>query len=47
MIQRFSHSNSFYKVDNTYVYAHLVIATLGSQYAYTIAPFKRENNGCG
>ena len=47
MIQRFAHSNPFYKVDKSTLYAQLVISTLVSQYASTIAPFKRENNGRG
>ena len=47
MIHKFALSHPFYKADNTTVYAQLVISTLGSQYASTIAPFKRAKNGCG
>ena len=43
-IQRFEHSHPFYKADNATLYAHLGIATLGSQYASTIAPFKTAKN---
>ena len=47
MIQRFSHTHPLYKAYNDTVYVQLVIATLVSQYASTIAPFKIENNGHG
>ena len=47
MIKRFAHSHPFYKADKATVYSQLVIATLRSQYAYKIAPFKRAKNGCG
>ena len=47
MIQRFSHTRHLYKADNATVYAQLMIATLGSQYASTISPFKRAKNGRG
>ena len=39
MMQSFTHSHPFYKANNAIIYAQLVIATLGSQYASTIAPF--------
>ena len=47
MIQRFAHSHPFYKGVNATVYAQLVIATLGSQYASKFSPFKIAKNGCG
>ena len=47
MIHRFAHSHPFYKAYNATVYAQLVIATIWSQYASTIAPFKRSKNGRG
>ena len=47
IIQRFAHSHPFYKADNATVYDLLVIATLGSQYASTIVPFKIVENGRG
>ena len=47
MIQRFTHSNPFYKADNATVYAQIVIFTLGSQYTSTIATFQIEKNCCG
>ena len=46
-IQRSKHTHPLYKAYNATVYAQLVIATLGSQYASTINPFKIANNGCG
>ena len=47
MIQRFKHSHPFYKADNDKVYDQLVIDSLGSQYASTIATFKIAKNGRG
>ena len=47
MIQRFAHNQPLYKADNATVYSQLVVATLSSQYASTISPFKRANNVCG
>ena len=47
MVHQLAHSHPFYKADNATVYDLLVIATLGSQYASTIVPFKIVENGRG
>ena len=47
MVHPLAHSHPFYKADNATVYDLLVIATLGSQYASTIVPFKIVENGRG
>ena len=45
MVQRMPHSHPLYRPDNATGYAQLVTATLGTQYASTIAPFKRTKDG--
>ena len=45
MVQRLSHGQAAHRVDNATGYSQLVTATLGTQYAPTIAPFKRAKNG--
>ena len=47
MIQRFANSHPLYRLDNANVYAQLMIAALGSQYASNIDPFKIVNNSRG
>ena len=47
MVNRLSHTHPHYRVDNATGYAQLVTATPGTQYAATIAPFKRTRNGRG
>ena len=47
LIARMSHSHALYRPDNATGYAQLVTATLGTQYASTIAPFKRAKDGRG
>ena len=47
MIARMPHTHALYRPDNATGYAQLVTATLGTQYASTIAPFKRAKNGRG
>ena len=47
MISRMSHTHALYRPDNATGYAQLVTATLGTQYASTIAPFKRAKDGRG
>ena len=42
-----SHTSPLYRVDNATGYSQLVTATLGTNYASTIAPFKRTKNGRG
>ena len=44
---RMSHAHALYRPDNATGYAQLVTATLGTQYASTIAPFKRAKDGRG
>ena len=41
----FGHTHPLFRPDNATGYAQLVTATLGTQYASTIAPFKRTKNG--
>ena len=45
MVNRMSHAHPLYRPDNATGYAQLVTATLGTQYASTIAPFKRTKDG--
>ena len=45
MVHRLSHTHPYFRVDNATGYAQLVTATLGTQYAATISPFKRTRNG--
>ena len=45
MIQRFSHTHSLFKQDNSMVYSLLDEATRGTIYAPTIKPFARTKNG--
>ena len=45
MVARMSHTHPLFRADNATGYAQLVTATLGTQYASTIAPFKRTKNG--
>ena len=40
MVKRLSHTSPHYRVDNATGYAHLVTATIGTQYALTLASFK-------
>ena len=47
MVQRIAHTHPLYRVDNALGYSQLVTATLGTQYASTIAPFKRMKDGRG
>ena len=47
MVMRLSHNHPLFKADNATGYAQLVTATLGTQYASTISPFKRTKNGRG
>ena len=47
MAMRLSHNHPLFKADNATGYAQLVTATLGTQYASTISPFKRTKNGRG
>ena len=47
MISRMSHAHALYRPDNATGYAQLVTATLGTQYASTITPFKRGKDGRG
>ena len=47
MVERMSHAHPLYRPDNATGYAQLVTATLGTQYASTIAPFKRSKDGRG
>ena len=47
MVQRLPHTRTHYRADNTTGYAHLVTETLGTQYASTLAPYKRAKNGRG
>ena len=47
MVQRMPHTHPLYRPDNATGYSHLVTATLGTQYASTIAPFKRSKDGRG
>ena len=39
------HDHALYRPDNATGYAQLVTATLGTQYASTIAPYKQTKNG--
>ena len=47
MVARMPHTHPLYRPDNATGYAQLVTATLGTQYASTIAPFKRAKDGRG
>ena len=47
MAQRLPHTSPHYRTDNTTGYAYLVTATLGTQYALTLAQFKRAKEGRG
>ena len=47
MVMRLSHAHPLYRVDNAVGYSELVTATYGTQYAPTIAPFKRTKDGRG
>ena len=45
LVHRMSHDHALFRPDNATGYAQLVTATLGTQYASTIAPYKRTKNG--
>ena len=45
MTERLSHTSSQFRVDNAKAFAHIVTATLGTQFAFIIDPFKRQHNG--
>lgn len=47
LVARMSHAHPLFRPDNATGYAQLVTATLGTQYASTIAPFKRTKDGRG
>ena len=47
MIQRLPHTIPHYRAEKSTVYAHLVTATLGTQYTLTLAQFKRAKDGRG
>ena len=47
LVHRLSHTHPFYRIDNATGFSHLTTATLGTQYASTIAPFKRRKDGHG
>ena len=47
MVQRIAHTHPLYRVDNALGYSQLVTPTLGTQYASTIAPFKRTKDERG
>ena len=47
LVNRLSHTHPLYRIDNATGYSQLVTATLGTQYASTIAPFKRIKDGHG
>ena len=47
MVQRLPHTRPHYRADNATGYAHLVMATLGTQYASTLSPFKQAKGGHG
>ena len=47
MVQRLPHTSPHYRAVNATGYAHLVTATLGTQYALTLAPYKRAKDGHG
>ena len=44
LVARMPHAHPLFRPDNATGYAQLVTATLGTQYASTIAPFKRTRN---
>ena len=45
MVCRFSHTHALFADDNRKVYDDLELATRGTKYAASIAPFKRRKNG--
>ena len=45
MVRRFSHTHALFADDNAKVYDDLELATRGTKYAASIAPFKRTKNG--
>ena len=45
MVQRIANTHPLYRVENALGYSQLITATLGAQYASTIAPFKRTKDG--
>ena len=45
MVERMPHIHPLYCPDNATGYAQLVTATLGTQYASIIAPFKQTKDG--
>ena len=47
MVQRLPHTSPHYKADNATGYAHLATATIVTQYASILAPFKGANDGRG
>ena len=44
MGQRLPRTSPHYRADNETLYAHLVMATLGTQYPSTLAPFKQAKD---
>ena len=47
MVQRLPHTSPHYRADNATGYAHIVKATIGTQYALTLAPYTRAKGGRG
>ena len=47
MVQRLPHTIPHYRADNATGYAHHLMATLGTHYTSTLAPFKRTKDGHG
>jgi hypothetical protein len=46
MIMRMSHAHPLFRVDNGAVFELIEMAVRGTAVAASIAPFRREQNGC-